>query len=67
MTGIDNLYVFDGGYVYIDTNGSMGADSMPGEIQLASVHVQDRGTFELFSYDKHVGMEMNLTNLTVSV
>ncbi|XP_033640829.1 uncharacterized protein LOC117301055 [Asterias rubens] len=65
VTGIDNLYVFDGGYVYIDTNGSMGADSMPGEIQLASVHVQDRGTFELFSYDKHVGMEMNLTNLTV--
>ncbi|XP_038052472.1 uncharacterized protein LOC119725183 [Patiria miniata] len=65
VTGIDDLFVFDGGYVSVDTNGSIGEYALSGEIQLSSIHVQDRGTFELFSYDKHIGVDIDVTNMTV--
>ncbi|XP_070535283.1 uncharacterized protein [Ptychodera flava] len=65
VLGIEDLFVFDDGYVSFDTNSSLGNHSNIGELELKSLHVQDRGTFELISYTKHIDMSIKLTNLTV--
>ena len=58
--------MFDGGSVSVDTNGSIGT-SQKAEVRLKSLHVQDKGTFELRSYDINNEFKTEITNITVSL
>lgn len=40
--------------------------TVPGQYLVKSLHVQDRGVFELHSTDKKLTSRLSLTNLTVS-
>ena len=65
--GLQDLYVFDGGEVHLDSNASLGNEStMIRNIQLVTLHVQDRGTFELHTEDKNFQFQISSTNVTVS-
>lgn len=66
VTGIEDLHVFDSGLVRFDSNSSLGDMTHRLEFHLNSLHVQDGGTFELKSYEKDLGMNLQLSNLTVS-
>ena len=57
--------MFDQGTFYGDSNSSLGRDTAPGEHSVKSLHVQDRGVFELHSSDKELTSRLSLTNLTV--
>ena len=57
--------MFDHGSFYSDSNSSLGRDTSPGEHSVQSLHVQDRGVFELNSFDKKLISQLSLTNLTV--
>ena len=69
MTGIDDLYVFDGGEVVLGSNGSLvrndGTQSR-GKIDLGSLHVQDRGTFRLQTTHKDLEFNLNASDIMVS-
>ncbi|PIK61100.1 hypothetical protein BSL78_01925 [Apostichopus japonicus] len=65
VTGIEDLFVFDSGYVRFDSNSSLGEDAEQSQFHLKSLHVQDGGTFELRSHEKDAGMDIKLGNLTV--
>lgn len=58
--------MFDHGTFYGDSNSSLGKDTVPGQYLVKSLHVQDRGVFELHSTDKKSTSRLSLTNLTVS-
>ena len=58
--------MFDHGSFYSDANSSLGRNEHPGQFSLQSLHVQDRGVFELHSSDKDLTSQLSLTNLTVS-
>lgn len=58
--------MFDHGTFYGDSNSSLGKDTVPGQYLVKSLHVQDRGVFELHSTDKKLTSRLSLTNLTVS-
>ena len=65
--GLQDLYVFDGGEVHLDSNASLGSESaIVRDIQLVTLHVQDRGTFTLHAVDKILHFQMSTTNMTVS-
>ena len=65
--GLEDVYVFDGGEVHLDSNATLGnASAEVREIQLVTLHVQDRGTFELHTVDKRLQFQMSTTNTTVS-
>ena len=66
IQGIEDLYVFDGGSVNVDTNGSIGMTT-PARVSLNSLHVQDKGTFQMDSYTKDNMFVMDSTNVTVSL
>ena len=57
--------MLDHGSFYSDSNSSLGRDTSPGEYSVQSLHVQDRGVFELNSFDKKLISQLSLTNLTV--
>ena len=63
--GVQDLFVFDHGSFYSDANSSLGRDEHPGQFSLQSLHVQDRGVFELHSSNKDLTSQLSLTNLTV--
>nr|XP_054759184.1 uncharacterized protein LOC129265193 [Lytechinus pictus] len=65
VAGIDDLFVFDGGFVHLDANGSLGYDSDPREHTLSSLHVQDGGTFWLESIDVCDRVSLSAYNITV--
>ena len=58
--------MYDGGSFYSDSNSSLGNTTSPGEYSLKWLHVQDRGTFELHSFDKNANSQISVTNLSVS-
>ncbi|XP_076091252.1 uncharacterized protein LOC143063127 [Mytilus galloprovincialis] len=64
IQGIEDLYVFDGGSVTVDTNGSIGMTT-PARVSLKSLHVQDKGTFQMDSYTKDNMFVMDSTNVTI--
>ena len=66
IQGIEDLYVFDGGSVTVDTNGSIGMTT-PAHVSLKSLHVQDKGTFQMDSHTKDNMFVMDSTNVTVSL
>ena len=67
VMGLEDVYVFDGGEVHLDSNATLGnASAEVREIQLVTLHVQDRGTFQLHSVDKSLQFQMSTTNMTVS-
>lgn len=63
--GVQDLFVFDFGSFFSDSNSSLGRDTDPGQYSLQSLHVQDRGVFELHSSDKDLTSQLSITNLTV--
>ncbi|CAH1775844.1 unnamed protein product, partial [Owenia fusiformis] len=65
ITGLEDVYVFDGGMVVIDSNSSVGENSVAGQVNIETVHVQDGGTFELKSYDNNDAWELDVVNITV--
>ena len=58
--------MFDEGSVTVDTNGSIGMTT-PARVSLNSLHVQDKGTFQMDSYTKDNMFIMDSTNVTVSL
>lgn len=66
VSGIDDLFVFDGGSFYCDSNSSIGNHTLPGEYELGTIHVQDRGTLELYTSDKKLNTRVAVRNFTVS-
>lgn len=58
--------MFDGGVVTVDTNGSIGTTNQKAHISLKSLHVQDKGTFQMKTYTPQNQFTMVATNLTVS-
>ena len=65
--GVQDLFVFDHGSFFSDSNSSLGRHTAPGQYSLQSLHVQDRGVFELHSSDKDLTSVLSLFNLTVSL
>jgi hypothetical protein len=65
IQGIEDLYVFDGGSVTVDTNGSIGMIT-PAHVSLKSLHVQDKGTFQMDSHTIDKIFVIDATNITVS-
>ena len=65
IRGVQDLFVFDHGSFFADSNSSLGNDTAPGEYSLSSLHVQDRGVFELHSSKKDRASVLSLYNLTV--
>lgn len=59
--------MFDQGSFFSDSNSSLGRNTAPGEYSLQSLHVQDRGVFELHSSEKELTSVLSLYNLTVRV
>jgi hypothetical protein len=57
--------VFDGGSVTVDTNGSIGMTT-PARVSLKSLHVQDKGTFQMDSQTIDKIFVIDATNITVS-
>ena len=57
--------MFDHGSFFSDSNSSLGRHTPPGQYSLQSLHVQDRGVFELHSSDKDLTSVLSLFNLTV--
>ena len=47
VTGMEDIFVFDGGTVAVDTNGSIGTTNQKAHVSLKSLHVQDKGTFQM--------------------
>ena len=66
VSGLEDIYVFDGGLVSVDTNGSIATDHSPAIVSLKSLHVQDKGTFELKAYHDAYTWDIDATNITVS-
>ena len=67
VIGLEDVYVFDGGEVHLDSNATLGnASAEVREIQLVTLHVQDKGTFQLHSVDKSLQFHMSTTNMSVS-
>ena len=50
----------------MDTNGSIATDHSPAIVSLKSLHVQDKGTFELKAYHDAYTWDIDVTNVTVS-
>lgn len=67
IRGVQDLFVFDHGSFFADSNSSLGTDTAPGEYSLQSLHVQDRGVFELHSSKKDTASVLSLYNLTVRI
>ncbi|KAK3576661.1 hypothetical protein CHS0354_004945 [Potamilus streckersoni] len=65
VSGLDDVYVFDGGSVTVDTNGSIGLTHFPGTVSLKSLHVQDKGTFEMRTYSVSHPFSMDATNISI--
>ena len=59
--------MFDGGLVSIDTNGSIATDHSPAIVSLKSLHVQDKGTFELKAYHDAYTWNIDATTILVRV
>ena len=66
ISGLEDIYVFDGGLVYLDTNGSIATNHVPAIVSLKSLHVQDKGTFQLKAYHDAYTWDIDITNITVS-
>ena len=66
VSGLEDIYVFDGGLVSLDTNGSIATNHVPAIVSLKSLHVQDKGTFQLKAYHDAYTWDIDSTNITVS-
>ena len=50
----------------MDTNGSIATNHVPAIVSLKSLHVQDKGTFQLKAYHDAYTWDIDITNITVS-
>ena len=62
---MEDIFVFDGGAVAVDTNGSIGTTNRKAHVSLKSLHVQDKGTFQMKTYTTQNQFTMEATNITV--
>ena len=62
---MEDIFVFDGGAVAVDTNGSIGTTNQKAHVSLKSLHVQDKGTFQMKTYTTQNQFTMEATNITV--
>ena len=50
----------------MDTNGSIATNHVPAIVSFKSLHVQDKGTFQLKAYHDAYTWDIDITNITVS-
>lgn len=67
MTGIQDLYVFDGGSVLLSHNGSIGDSHTPGTLNTSTLHIQYEGAISMESYHIDTGFTIVTQNTTVSI
>ncbi|WAR26294.1 hypothetical protein MAR_011998 [Mya arenaria] len=65
VSGIEDLYVFKEGRVSIDSNGSLATSHAPATVSLKSLHVQEGGTFQLFSDSPDTPFVIDATNISI--
>ena len=66
LSGLEDLYVFNGGQVKIETTTLIGNATGPGQIALNSLHVQSKGYFQIKTMENENDVFMSLKNFTVS-
>lgn len=72
MSGIEDLYVYNGGSVTIDTNGTVGLKTLDPiksarTISLKSIHVQDKGRLKLDASSVDQPFILDATSIQVCV
>ena len=65
LLGLEDLYVFNGGKVKLETTALVGNGTKPGEMVLSSLHVQNKGYFQITTIENENDVIMGMTNLTV--
>ncbi|KAL4226615.1 hypothetical protein ACF0H5_014598 [Mactra antiquata] len=65
VSGMEDLYVFKEGLVAIDTSGSIATDHSPASISVKSLHVQEAGTFKLYSETPENVFTIDATNISI--
>ncbi|XP_060557569.1 uncharacterized protein LOC132717977, partial [Ruditapes philippinarum] len=65
VSGMEDLYVFKGGLVSIDTSGSIATSHTSAKVSMKSLHVQEAGTFEMKSYTSLDSFNMDATNISI--
>ena len=66
LLGIEDLYVFNGGSVKVEPTTLMGNGTKRGEMFLRSLHVQNKGHFQINSIVSELDVIMKLHNFSVS-
>jgi len=62
---MEDLYVFKEGRVSLDRNGSLATSHTPATVSLKSLHVQEGGTFQLYSDSPSYTFSIDATNISV--
>ena len=66
LLGIEDLHLFNGGSVHVEPTTLIGNGTRPGEIVLNSLHVQNKGYFQVKTVDSENDVSMKLHNISVS-
>ena len=66
LLGIEDLHVFNRGSVHVEPTTLMGNGTAPGEIFINSLHVQNKGYFQVKTVDNENDVIMKLNNISVS-
>ena len=66
LLGIEDLHVFNGGKVQMEPTILMGNGTKPGEIVITSLHVQNKGYFQVNTISSENDVIMKLHNISVS-
>ena len=67
LLGLEDLHVFNGGSVHVEPTALIGNGSRPGEIVMNSLHVQNKGYFQVRTIDSENDVSMKLHNISVSI
>ena len=67
LLGIEDLHVFNGGSVHVEPTTLLGNGTSPGEIIMNSLHVQNKGYFQVKTADSENDVSMKLHNISVSL
>lgn len=65
MSGIKDLYVYNGGTVILGSEASVGGGSSLREVTVTSLHVQDGGIFKVDSGHHQNDVEINADTIKV--
>ena len=72
MSGIEDLYVYNGGSVTVDTNGTIGLKTLDPitsarTISLKSIHIQDKGLLKLDAVSVDQPFVLDATSIQVCI